>query len=567
MKTAILLSLFVTFLSGPVRAERIGVVVYDSLGSNDPRTILGHAAAYLPHVCTGENNFQFRVCNSDEQGVVLNRSEGVTTTLRLDSIAVPLSVNLYGMKDVKQPPLLLTHPLAVKMACDYYHQAGLGQFLNPDNAELSTDKLLDPNQEVQGCENIPGGNWASIAKTSFDSSTIISVDLGEIIAKRVATEKNLGINDPSVLAESKVREDAAWERLIQYLNLHALDLQKYKALKANCAHWVQEVIKVALDDFKDGGKLEDFYVESPLAVASGLKEIAKHYRVPYQVGRIAEVASDVPRSFLPSNPIYALTSPRSILTLPVQAITLGIASPMLAIAALRQYVPGFRIPFFVRPKFQMTKEVKSHADSLIANASASMNYEDLDAAEKTDQKTFIKARQNTLFGTSQCWMDAKAGVQAVADWALEHQFISDDEYAQMRKSKWGSKTASRIIPYDPYQPGRQSIELVKSFTDHAIYEMSHDDQLGLMIVMTTPDGKKVGLSPGNADLYDLNLGLKALLISVYFDLDQDPINRPAALDFDAKLKALESVIGKLGGDANQFPISSGVAYCSSMSSD
>jgi hypothetical protein len=268
-------------LGGALRASgQAALLMEEPFGKFGRFNPTGHAAIYLPRVCT-VTPVMLRRCDPGELGVVISRYHRVDG---YDWIAMPLVPYLYAVDDVKDIPKTANRSLEAELRDSYRRQ-----YLE----DLIPDR---PNGET------PKGEWIQLVGSSYD-------------------RKIYGFEMPTTAEQD--------ERLIDDFNSRR-NAGHFNLLFHNCADFARTVINTYYyPHAMRRNFIADVGITTPKELVRSLQRSSRKRGIPLQVFVIPQVPGSIPRSIRIDGVLEAFLKRKYVL--PVAALHPVVAGSLVLI--------------------------------------------------------------------------------------------------------------------------------------------------------------------------------------------------------------------------------------------
>jgi hypothetical protein len=352
----------------------------------------GHSAVYLSRVCP-ETPTKLRLCEPGELGSVLQNYKDYKEDEPFEWNAVPLSIYLYGVEDLKQRPLVAS-PALRHVLQEQYRQARL-------QAICQTDR----------CVNDEWANWRDSVAAAF-------------------------VREIYIFQVSSTQEQD--EQFIREFNARANE-NRYSGFLNNCADFSKLVVNTYFPHSAHRNILNDVGMTSPKAIARSFTHYAeRHPELNLRVIRVEQV----PGSYKRSSDSHEGTE---------QAFRTKKWLIPIAIVGYHA-VPVLAASYFLTGRFNPAKEMKEHPSEQAAELHARL----IDAkragdnAKQEQLKDELKAERDRQVGTREQWQSYRERFDEVLRTAVAEGVVSDR--AELRKTFREMEAHGRIYLDEDEQP-------------------------------------------------------------------------------------------------------------------
>lgn len=575
----------------------VGIIVYQSKGSEARRTSAGHVAIIATDLCANGIS-ALRECRPGEApGAVIHHYPDIATGYGKSTIVVPLLDHLVATRDPRKIPVVTSGGTLEAMQVAYWRQY-LRQYLPPltpqqYKAIRAQDKKFDAARmfrRIISLEFIGTLLGADSKHYPTEPFAIPDPVTGELIPDGRWREV-IGVSHQRglVIIVARARPDQE-RRLIDYIR--EPKQKPFNSLTSNCSDFVKGGL---LAVFSDTGlrfrprymEFANAWISAPISVATDFVHYIVHNRQPAQVAFIPMLAGS-------RRPTLGVTSLArgALIPNPEQGkiafgvkIFVNVLNPLLITSAFSADAASRFI------NLQKLVHERSGGNlSLLANELAA------DPKDKTVLRAKIRREQIRVYGTPACWKQKQDRFRAITNVAQNRGLLRLSDAASLLKSgrpfllarhyedgalalNQGGNLMAVIQP-GPQGSGIQVASLSQSrnplLAAQSCLSAVCPRDLQMSFLPSSTAGERDGTwhpetIPGRDDIRSMaESGMSHLQSSAFrlmttlmnYDLTSDPIDRTTAQRFDQDWQLFLETAERSGVDDG--PEQASVEACSSL---
>lgn len=387
----------------------------------------GHSAVYLSRICPA-SPVTLRLCGPDEPGSVIQNYEDYRENRPYEWNAVPLSIYLYGVDNLRDRPLFASPELR-RILQDQYRQKYLQQLCTSPR-----------------CINNPDANWRDSVAAAF---------VREIYIFEVHTT---------------LEQD---EQFIREFNARP-NVNHYHGVSRNCADFAKMVVNTYFPHSAHRNLVNDFGVTGPKAVARSFTHYAeRHPELQLRVIRVVQV----PGTYRHSSDCREATE---------QA--LRSKKWLVPIAVLEaQAIPVLAASYLLTGRFNPAHELRKHPSEDVA-----VLYEQLADAKRAGDKARQRAIERDLradrlreMGDEDDWRKYREEFEEILRSATDDGVIADRHQLQTVFRTFQEKGRAYVD-----QGGQPWLELVSDgdvrrvgLTPKNVFSAGSDPNLAMQLLL------------------------------------------------------------------------------------
>jgi hypothetical protein len=376
--------LAVAGLTTPSARADAGVVLNESLDTSVARiTGSGHSAVYLSRICPDDSPVQMRLCRPGEQGSVLSNYTTLGEDQPYEWNIAPLSVYLYGVEDPSDRPLVSSK--AIKAALE----------------ERYRDKYLAAICTKERCRSGKSSEWREMVAATLERSLYMFV------------------------VKTSVEQDQA---LIAAFN-SLPNVNHFNGMTRNCADFTRRVLNTYYPGAVKPDYLNDFFMNSPKAVARSLTHYAeKHPESDFRVLHFSQVPGTIKRSSECRSGTEQLYHSKKLVI------------PLAAFAW--QGVPAVTASYLLTGHFNPEHQFETHPSAEAAGSATNESPELSGGFTVSVQELVaeVSMQRDTIVGTKDEWKQNQVRFEVTVDEAIRSEVIPDRMYLKRVFIKLGESS-------------------------------------------------------------------------------------------------------------------------------